>query len=89
MHYWEDHFVCEIIDPDTLMPAADGETGELVITALSKHALPVVRYRTHDITAKISGEPCECGRSHHRLRRLAGRNDDMLIVRGVGKVIQC
>lgn len=83
MHYWEDHFLFEILDSETLDPVPDGELGELVITTLTKEALPVIRYRTHDITARINAERCTCGRTHRRIQRLSGRNDDMLIVRGV------
>jgi len=83
MHYWEDQFLFEIIDPETMEPKPDGEQGELVITTLTKEALPVVRYRTRDITAILGGGPCACGRTHKRIQRIAGRNDDMLIVRGV------
>ena len=82
LHGWEDHFLFEIVDPETGEPRGLGETGELVITTLTKEALPILRYRTHDIT-RLSDEPCVCGRSHVRIRRITGRNDDMLIIRGV------
>ena len=82
LHGWEDHFLFEVIDPDTGKPVPEGELGELVITTLTKEALPMLRYRTRDIT-RLSSERCECGRSHRRIRRITGRNDDMLIVRGV------
>jgi phenylacetate-CoA ligase len=82
LHGWEDHFLFEVIDPDTLQPVARGETGELVITTLTKEALPMIRYRTRDIT-RLGDEPCACGRTHVRIMRVAGRDDDMLIVRGV------
>ncbi len=82
LHGWEDHFLFEIIDPDTLAPLPYGEVGELVITTLTKQALPILRYRTHDITW-ITDERCACGRSHIRIKRVIGRNDDMLIIRGV------
>lgn len=82
LHIWEDHFIAEIIDPETLMPVPDGEEGELVITTLSKEALPLIRYRTRDITRFIT-EPCECGRTHRRIARVKARTDDMLIIRGV------
>lgn len=82
LHGWEDHFLFEIVDPDTMQPKAMGESGELVITTLTKEALPMVRYRTRDIT-RLSDEPCACGRSHVRILRVTGRNDDMLIIRGV------
>ena len=82
LHGWEDHFIFEVIDPDTGKPVVEGEQGELVITTLSKEALPMLRYRTRDIT-RLSTERCACGRSHLRIRRITGRNDDMLIIRGV------
>ena len=82
LHGWEDHFLFEIIDPDTLEPLAMGETGELVITTLTKEALPMVRYRTRDIT-RLTDEPCVCGRTHVRIQRVMGRDDDMMIIRGV------
>lgn len=82
LHAWEDHFIFETIDPETLEPVADGEPGELVITTLTKEALPMVRYRTRDIT-RLSDEPCSCGRTHRRILRITGRDDDMLIIRGV------
>jgi phenylacetate-CoA ligase len=82
LHGWEDHFLFEAVDPKTLEPVADGEPGELVITTLTKEALPMVRYRTRDIT-RLKREPCACGRSHVRILRVTGRDDDMLIIRGV------
>ena len=82
LHGWEDHFLFEVIDPETMEPRPIGETGELVITTLTKEALPMIRYRTRDIT-RLSREPCACGRSHVRIMRVTGRNDDMLIIRGV------
>jgi phenylacetate-CoA ligase len=82
LHGWEDHFLFEIIDPDTLQPRPPGEAGELVITTLTKEALPMVRYRTRDIT-RMTDEPCPCGRTHARLLRVTGRNDDMMIIRGI------
>ena len=82
LHGWEDHFLFEIIDPETMQPKSMGEAGELVITTLTKEALPMLRYRTRDIT-RLSDEPCACGRSHVRILRVTGRNDDMLIIRGV------
>ncbi|MBI4275752.1 MAG: phenylacetate--CoA ligase [Rhizobiales bacterium] len=82
LHGWEDHFLFEIVDPETFEPKPMGEAGELVITTLSKEALPMIRYRTRDITT-LSDEPCACGRTHMRIMRVTGRNDDMLIIRGV------
>jgi phenylacetate-CoA ligase len=82
LHGWEDHFLFEIIDPVSLTPLPIGETGELVITTLTKQALPMIRYRTRDIT-RLENEPCACGRTHVRIMRVTGRDDDMLIVRGV------
>ena len=81
-HGWEDHFLFETIDPETGEPRAAGQAGELVITTLTKEALPMIRYRTRDIT-RLTDEPCVCGRTHLRIRRITGRSDDMLIVRGV------
>ena len=82
LHLAEDHFIAEIIDPasDEVLP--EGATGELVITTITKEALPVVRYRTHDITS-LTREPCPCGRTHLRMAKVSGRTDDMLIIRGV------
>jgi len=82
LHGWEDHFLFEVIDPKTLKPLPMGETGELVITTLTKEALPMIRYRTRDIT-RLSGEPCACGRTHVRIMRVTGRDDDVFIIRGV------
>lgn len=82
LHGWEDHFLFEIIDPETLEPLPMGETGELVITTLTKEAMPMIRYRTRDIT-RLSDEPCSCGRTHVRILRVDGRDDDMMIIRGV------
>ncbi|MBM3554603.1 MAG: phenylacetate--CoA ligase [Alphaproteobacteria bacterium] len=82
LHGWEDHFLYETIDPDTGKRVPDGEPGELVITTLTKEALPMIRYRTRDIT-RLETRPCSCGRTHLRILRITGRNDDMLIIRGV------
>lgn len=82
LHGWEDHFMFEVLDPETQSPVPEGHAGELVITTLTKQALPMLRYRTRDIT-RITTAPCECGRTHLRILRIAGRSDDMLIIRGV------
>ena len=82
LHGWEDHFLFEVIDPQSGKRVADGQAGELVITTLTKEALPMLRYRTRDIT-RLTRERCACGRTHARLQRITGRNDDMLIIRGV------
>ncbi len=82
LHIWEDHFIPEIINPDTGETLPDGEKGELVITTITKEGIPLIRYRTRDITRLIK-EPCICGRTHARIERLSGRSDDMLIIRGV------
>ena len=82
LHGWEDHFLFEVIDPETGRPMPEGEPGELVITTLTKEALPMLRYRTRDIT-RVTTAPCDCGRTHLRILRITGRNDDMLIIRGV------
>ena len=82
LHLFEDHFLAEIIDPDTLERLPDGAEGELVLTTLSKEAMPMIRYRTRDITA-FATEPCGCGRTIRRIRRIERRSDDMLIIRGV------
>ena len=82
LHGWEDHFLFEVIDPETGARVAEGEAGELVITTLTKEALPMLRYRTRDIT-RVTTAPCDCGRTHLRILRITGRNDDMLIIRGV------
>src|SRR5499427_8563890 len=82
LHLWEDHFFCEVIDPETLTAVPPGEPGELVFTTLTKEALPMLRYRTGDIT-RLVDEPCRCGRTHRRMLRVTGRSDDLLIIRGV------
>jgi phenylacetate-CoA ligase len=82
LHGWEDHFLFEVIDPETGKALPEGTAGELVITTLTKQALPMIRYRTRDIT-RLTRERCACGRTHLRLKRITGRNDDMLIIRGV------
>ncbi|NOY87505.1 MAG: phenylacetate--CoA ligase [Deltaproteobacteria bacterium] len=82
LHIFEDHFIPEVIDPDTGESLPYGEAGELVFTTLTKEAFPVIRYRTKDIT-RLFPEPCRCGRTHVRMDRVTGRTDDMLIIRGV------
>lgn len=82
LHIWEDHFIPEIINPETGEPVGEGERGELVITTITKQGIPLLRYRTRDITS-INYEQCVCGRTHARISRMSGRSDDMLIIRGV------
>ena len=82
MHIWEDYYIVEIVDPDTLEPVPDGEVGELVLTTLKREAMPLLRYRTRDLTRILPGE-CPCGRHHLRLDRMKGRSDDMIILKGV------
>jgi phenylacetate-CoA ligase len=82
LHLWEDGYIAEIVNPDTLELLPDGETGELVLTCLCREASPRLRYRTRDLRG-FSPEPCACGRTHRRLRRITGRTDDMLIINGV------
>ncbi len=82
LHINEDHFLVEVVDPETLQPTAEGETGELVITSLTKEAFPMIRYRTRDLTSILPGD-CPCGRTLRRMARVRGRTDDMLIIKGV------
>jgi phenylacetate-CoA ligase len=82
LHMSEDHFIPEIIDPVTCEVLPDGQAGELVITTISKEALPMIRYRTRDITT-LTREQCNCGRTHVRMKKVSGRSDDMIIIRGV------
>jgi phenylacetate-CoA ligase len=82
LHVFEDHFIIEIVDSETLEPVPDGEYGEVVFTTLTKEGIPVIRYRTRDIS-RIIPEPCTCGRTFRRMERVTGRSDDMLIIRGV------
>lgn len=82
LHLMEDHFLCEVIDPESGEPLPPGETGELVITTLTKEAIPLIRYRTRDLTT-LDIAPCKCGRTLARMHRVTGRSDDMLIIRGV------
>ncbi len=83
IHVWEDQYILEVIDPKTGEPVDDGEEGELVFTSLTREALPMIRFRTADLTHVISRDRCECGRTHIRLAPITGRRDDMLIVKGV------
>jgi phenylacetate-CoA ligase len=82
LHVWEDHFLVEIIDPDTEERVPEGHEGELTFTSLTKEAFPLIRYRTGDV-ATFTTEPCPCGRTHGRMSRVKGRTDDMLVIRGV------
>ncbi len=82
LHIWEDYYIVEIIDPDTLQPVPEGEVGELVLTTLNREAMPLLRYRTRDLTRILPGD-CPCGRHHLRLDRMRGRSDDMIILKGV------
>jgi phenylacetate-CoA ligase len=82
MHLWEDNYILEIVDPDTLEPVPDGEIGEMVLTTLDRTMMPILRYRTRDLT-RIIAEPCKCGRTHRRIDRIKGRTDDMFIIKGV------
>ncbi len=82
LHIWEDHFIVETINPDTGEVLSPGEEGELVFTTLTKTGMPMLRYRTRDIS-RIQESPCDCGRTHARMMRVTGRSDDMLIIRGV------
>lgn len=82
LHVWEDHFLVEIVDPTSGERLPPGSTGELVVTTLTREAMPLIRYRTRDVTRMIDA-PCACGRGHRRIAKISGRADDMLIVRGV------
>jgi len=82
LHIWEDYVIVEIIDPVTLEPVKEGEIGEMVLTTINREAMPLFRYRTHDLTCFIPGD-CPCGRTHRRIARIKGRSDDMMIVKGV------
>lgn len=82
LHFWEDYYIVEIVDPDTLEPVPDGEIGELVLTTLCREAMPLLRYRTRDLT-RVLGRNCPCGRNHVRIDRMRGRSDDMIVLRGV------
>ncbi len=83
LHVWEDHYIVEIINPATGRRQSDGEVGELVVTSLTRQALPVIRFRTGDLTKIVSRNSCSCGRTHVRISPILGRTDDMLIVKGV------
>ena len=82
LHIWEDYYIVEIVDPETLEPVAEGEVGELVLTTINREAMPLLRYRTRDLTRVLPGG-CPCGRHHKRLDRMKGRSDDMIILKGV------
>lgn len=82
LHIWEDYYIVEIVNPDTLEPVPDGEIGELVLTTINREAMPLLRYRTRDLTRILPGD-CPCGRHHKRLDRMQGRSDDMIILKGV------
>ncbi len=82
LHIWEDYFIVEIVDPVTLEPVKDGELGELVLTTINREGMPLLRYRTRDLTRVLPGS-CPCGRTHKRIDRLQGRSDDMIIMKGV------
>ena len=82
LHFWEDYYIVEIVDPETLEPVPDGEVGELVLTSLCREAMPLLRYRTRDLT-RVLGITCPCGRNHVRIDRMRGRSDDMMVLRGV------
>jgi phenylacetate-CoA ligase len=82
MHIWEDAYLVEVVDPKTLEPVEDGTVGELILTTLNREAMPIIRYRTKDLTRIVPGE-CPCGRVHRRIDRIQGRSDDMFIIKGV------
>ena len=82
LHVWEDNYLMEVIDPETLEPVPDGEEGELVFTTLTREAMPLIRYRTRDLASVYVGD-CACGRTHRRISRIKGRSDDMMIIKGV------
>ena len=82
LHFWEDYYIVEIVNPETLEPVPDGEIGELVLTTLCREAMPLLRYRTRDLT-RVLGRSCPCGRNHVRIDRMRGRSDDMIVLRGV------
>ncbi|MBR4741300.1 MAG: phenylacetate--CoA ligase family protein, partial [Desulfovibrio sp.] len=92
LHYWADLFIIEFLDPKTLQPVADGEIGEMVVTSLCKEAVPLIRYRTHDLSRKLSS-PCSCGLNMPMHAPIFGRSDEMIIYRGVniypGQISDC
>ena len=83
IHVWEDQYITEVVNPETGEPVPDGEYGEVVFTSLTREAMPILRYRTHDISRIVGRDKCPCGRTHLRIDRITGRTDDMLIVKGV------
>ncbi len=83
IHVWEDQYLVEVIDPAKGSPVADGQNGELVVTTLTREGLPLIRYRTRDLTRVVSRERCVCGRTHLRLARFTGRSDDMIVYKGI------
>ena len=82
LHFWEDYYIVEIVNPETLEPVPDGEIGELILTSICREAMPLIRYRTRDLT-RVLGRTCPCGRNHIRIDRMRGRSDDMIVLRGV------
>ena len=82
LHFWEDYYIVEIVDPETLEPVPDGEIGELILTSINREAMPLLRYRARDLT-RVLGRGCPCGRNHVRIDRMKGRSDDMMVLRGV------
>jgi len=83
LHIWEDNYIVEVVDPETGEPVADGEEGEIVYTSLNREAMPLLRYRSGEVSAVVSREPCECGIEHMTIKRIRGRTDDMVIYKGV------
>lgn len=83
LHIWEDNYIVEVVDPETGEPVADGEEGEIVYTSLNREAMPLLRYRSGEVSAVVSREPCECGIEHMTIKRIKGRTDDMVIYKGV------
>ena len=83
IHVWEDHYIIEVLDRETQAPLPDGEVGELYVTSLTRSAMPVIRFRTGDLTKVVARERCACGRTHVRIAKITGRVDDMLIIKGI------